>query len=209
MRSLILLCVLLAGCVAESRPERRSGPPDGLVVVFADDFHSGIVIARPDAPGELLPAGDARPWTAFHFGERRWITGDASGALAALRLAVLAGEGGMQVDTLDWWVHDRGGTDPTRVRIWVFPVSATALDGLRRRLRAWVAPGAQAQPLRPGTCWWPSAQHWSLTGNCHDFTADVLAGAGILVQRPPIMLADGLRASLDEAWSRQDPVPWP
>lgn len=177
-----------------------------MVVAFVDGFHSGIVLAHAAAPAELLPDGELRPWIAFHFGERRWITGEASGAGDAFRLAIRPGAGGMQVDGLDWWVHDRGGTDTARVRVWAFPVTASALEGVRERLRAWVEPGAQAAELRPGSRWWPTARHWSLTGNCHDFTADILLGAGIRVDRPPIMLAAGMRASLDEAWEAQDGI---
>lgn len=200
---IILGVVLLCGCAAAPRPA-QAVLPDGVVVAFVDGFHSGVVLARSAAPAELLPEGELRPWIAFHFGERRWITGQASGAGDAFLLAVRPGAGGMQVDGLDWWVHDRGGTDTARVRVWAFPATAAALEGVRARLRAWVEPGAPPAELRPGTRWWPTVRRWSLTGNCHDFTADILLGAGIRVDRPPIMLAAGMRASLDEAWELQD-----
>jgi hypothetical protein len=205
VRTVLLLGILLlAGCDSEIRATMPVRPPDGLVVVFSDDFHSGIVLARADAPAELISASDARPWVAFHFGERLWITGEASGALDALKLGICTGDGGMQVDALDWWVHDRGGTDLSRERVWVFPVSAAALEGVRARLRAWIAPGSVGMPLRPGTAWWASSHAWSVIDNCHDFTAEILHGAGIEVTRPLVMLAGGLHASLDEAWALRD-----
>ncbi len=201
MRSLLLvLCVIVAGC-ATARVQRPD--PDRLVVVFADDFHSGIVLAHGDVPANLLPGDVSRPWVAVHFGEREWITGQASGMLAGMALAVDPGPGGVQIDNIDWWVHDRGGSDRQRLRVWVFPVTAGELAGLQARLASWIDSGPPG-PIRPGSCWWPSRHNWSLRTNCHDFTVDLLAGAGILVARPPIMMAGPLRDALDAAWAGRD-----
>jgi len=65
------------------------------VVAFADDFNSGIVLERAAAPRGLLSTQVAdAPWIAFHFGERRWIRGEADGICDALRLGVCSGDGG-------------------------------------------------------------------------------------------------------------------
>lgn len=197
-----LALVLIAGC--SSRQPAAAGGPDGLLIAFADGFHSGVVVARGSAPPELLPEGDPRPWVAFHFGERGFITGESAGAGDALRLGLVGGGGGMQVDMLDWWVHDRGGTDPARVRIWVFVVPAAALAGVRERLRSWVAPGAQSAALRPGTLWWPSTRRWWLGDNCHDFTLDILRSGGLGLPWRPLRLASSVRADLDAAWAARD-----
>lgn len=201
LASILLLC---AGCGDVARPARLVGAPDGVLVVFADGFHSGVILSRHEAPGELLPPHERRDWAAFHFGVRDWITGAAGGPVDAMLLAVHPGPGGMQVDGLDWWVHDRGGTERSRLRVWAFPVSAGELAGARACLRAWVEPGAQAEALRPGSCWWPVVHDWSLRNNCHDFTAAVLHAAGIDVARPWIMQAGGLRDALDAAWALRD-----
>jgi len=182
---------------------REPSHPDALVLVFADDFHSGIMLAHGDLPAEMLPAEVERRWVAVHFGEQHWISGRASGTLAALRLAIAPGDGGVQIDNVDWWVHRCGGTKPDMVRIWAFPVSRRDLEGLQARLRTWVARGDPVA-IRPGSCWWPSTHDWSLRTNCHDFTTDLLAGAGILVDRPPIMMAEPLRAAVDRAWAERD-----
>lgn len=201
---LVLLLVLLGGCARSAPPAGLIAAPERLLIAFADGFHSGVLLARADAPPELLPPGSTAPWIVYHFGERRWISGEADGVCDALRLAVAPGEGGVQADAVPWWVHSRGGTRRDRVRVWAFPVSAQAMDGVRQRLRAWIAADARPTRLRPGTAWWASVRAWSLRTNCHDFTVDILAGAGIAVARPPVMLAPPLRAALDEAWSARD-----
>jgi hypothetical protein len=204
MRGLILLCVVLCGCAAPPRPTMTA---EALVVAFADDFHSGIVLERAAAPPALLPPLATAPWIAFHFGERRWIRGEADGICDALRLGVCSGEGGVQVDAVSWWVHARGGTDPSRVRVWAFLISCAELTALQARLDSWVSPGAASEALRPGSCWWPAQRNWSVRTNCHDFTVDLLQAAGIPVDQPPIMLAAPLRAALDRAWSARDLPP--
>jgi hypothetical protein len=205
MHRLLVLCLaLLVGCAAPIRPP---GHPDGVVVVFADGFHSGIVLERADVPPRLLPLVAEAPWVAVHFGEQRWISGEADGVLEALRLGLSGGGGGVQVDAIDWWVHDRGGTDTSEVRVWAFPVTRAELAGVRARLDFWIEPDAVRHPLRPGACWWPASRDWTLRTNCHDFTVDLLDGAGIRVGRPPIMWASPLRAALDQAWSERDPGP--
>lgn len=205
MRLGLLLCVVLCGCAGQPRP--AAAPPAGIVVAFADDFHSGVVVERAAAPAALLPAVARTPWVAFHFGERRWIRGEADGLCDALRLGVCSGEGGVQVDAVPWWVHARGGTDPARVRVWAFPVSAMELAALQARLADWIAPAAVSEALRPGSCWWPARRGWSLRTNCHDFTVDLLHAAGIPVAQPPLMLAAPLRAALDRAWAARDLPP--
>lgn len=201
MRGMLVLCALLCGCAAHPRAAPAS---DALIVVFADDFHSGIIMERTEAPAAILPAKAEAPWIVVHFGERRWIRGEADGLCDAVRLGVCSGDGGVQVDAVEWWVHDRGGTERSRLRVWAFPVSRAQLAGLRARLDTWFAPGAVREPIRPGSCWWPSSRGWSVRTNCHDFTVDLLVGAGIVVDRPAIMLAGPLRAALDRAWSELD-----
>lgn len=203
-RALVLPLLLLLGACAPGAGRAAAPVPAGVLVVFADGFHSGVILARGDSPPELLPPGAARPWTAFHFGERGFITGAEAGAADAARLGLVGGPGGMQVDALGWWVHDRGGTDRARVRVWAFPATAAELDGVRARLRGWVDPAAAAEPLAPGSAWLPSRRRWTLATNCHDFTADILAGAGIRLRGAPIRLAGGLRQALDEAWAERD-----
>ena len=205
MRGLIILCIVLCGCAAPPRPTATA---EAMVVAFADDFHSGIVIERAAAPPALLPVQLAgAPWIAFHFGERQWIRGEADGICDAVGLALCSGDGGVQVDAVSWWVHARGGTDPSRVRVWAFLVSAAELRTLQARLESWVSPGAAREPIRPGSCWWPARRAWSLRTNCHDFTVDLLQAAGVIVDRPPLMLAAPLRAALDRAWSARDLPP--
>lgn len=204
MRSWLVLCFALCGCAGPSRP---AAVAEATVVAFADGFHSGVILERAQAPPDLLPASAGLPWVAFHFGERRWIRGEADGLCDAVRLAACSGEGGVQVDAVPWWVHDRGGTDPSRVRVWAFPLTAAELAALKARLVAWIAPGAVREPIRPGSCWWPASRAWSLRTNCHDFTADLLLAAGIPVGQPPLMLAAPLRASLDRAWGARDQPP--
>ncbi len=201
---LVAALVLLGGCGDTARAERST---DALIIVFADGFHSGIILERSETPPALLPPESSTPWVVVHFGERRWITGEADGCWDAIRLGVASGEGGVQVDCVPWWIHTRGGTDPREQRVWVFPVSAAQVTGLRARLDSWNTPGGSRHDIRPGTCWWPSSKPWELTGNCHDFTVDLLAGAGIHVDRPLIMVAGPLRAALDRAWSRWDKEP--
>ncbi len=202
--AVIVCCAAVCGCAVQPR---GAASPEAVVVVFADDFHSGVVIEREATPSALLPASSSQPWVALHFGERRWIRGEADGICDAIRLGVCNGDGGVQVDAVPWWVHACGGTDPERVRIWVFPVTALALAALQARLDSWIAPGARREAIRPGSCWWPSSRAWSLRTNCHDFTVDLLRAAGIPVDQPPIMLASPLRAALDRAWAAGDLPP--
>ena len=177
---------------------------EALVVVFADEFHSGIVLGKADVPPRLLPEQVKAPWAVVHFGERRWIRGEADGLCDALRLGLSSGDGGVQVDMIDWWVHGRGGTDRSRIRVWAFPVTRTELAGLQARLDSWVVAGATREEIRPGSCWWLASNAWTLGTNCHDFTVDLLHGAGIPVAQPPIMWAGPLRAALDRAWAERD-----
>lgn len=205
MKLLAACACLVAGGCAMAQP-RAEGPPAGLLVAFADGFHSGVILERSQAPAELLPPdapAEAR-WAVFHFGETRWMTGDAAGACAAVGLALTSGPGGLQVDLVEGWVHRRGGTDPATLRLWFAAIDQQALDGIRARLRSWASAGP-SRPLRPGSLWWPSPQRWRLSANCHDFTADALAGAGIAAWLPPIAWAAPLRSALDRAWP--DPRP--
>lgn len=204
MLRLALCCLLCAGCAI--RPSAAPEPPsaDALVIAFVDGFHSGVVLERAPAPARLLPpATNDRPWVVLHFGERRWISGEADGLGDALRLACATGDGGVQVDAVPWWVHDRGGTDPSRLRVWAFPVSGACRDALWARLDSWVGPGP-SHPLPHGGCWWPSPRRWSVWCNCHDFTADLLGAAGIAVSLPPLALAGALQEELDRAWALAD-----
>jgi hypothetical protein len=204
MRLGLLLCAVLCGCAGQPR---TVAAPEAIVVAFADDFHSGVVIERAAAPAGVLPASARAPWVAFHFGERRWIRGEADGVCDAVRLGVCSGDGGVQVDAVPWWVHARGGTDPGRVRVWAFLVTSAELSALTARLDSWIAPGADGEAIRPGSCWWPASRAWSLRTNCHDFTVDLLHAAGIPVDRPPLMLAGPLRSALDRAWAARDLPP--
>jgi hypothetical protein len=166
------------------------------------------MLERSAFPHDLVPAtapGQATaPWIVVHFGERRWITGEADGCADALRLAVCTGEGGVQIDAVAGWRHRRGGTDPSRVRLWTFPLSAAGHAALLSGLRGWIAPGVPARPLGSGASWYESCHPWSLGRNCHDFTVSILAAGGVDVDRDVIMQADPLRQALDQAWQVHD-----
>lgn len=198
---LLAVVCLLAGCAAHVA--RAPAAPDDLIVVFADGFHSGVLLPRDLVPARLQPHGavdlQGWGWVVVHFGERRWILGEADSCLDAVRLAVLTGEGGVQVDVVPWWMHDRGGTDTEHERVWVFPASRGEIAGLLARLAEWLGPSGGGQ-IGPATCWWPSSRAWTLARNCHDFTADLLAGAGIRLGRRPIEVAGAMHAALDRAW---------
>lgn len=205
--SLILVCLgVITACAAP--PQRSPGQsPEALIAVFADEFHSGVMLEREAVPSGLLPAGGGTVpgsrWVVLHYGERSWIRGEEDGVGAALRLALSGGEGGVQIDLVPWLRHDRGGTDPARVRIWIFPATAVEVAGVVAKLRAWIAAGQTQEMLALDTCWWPSTRAWTLRNNCHDFTVDLLAGAGLGLDRPVIILADGMRASLDRVWAER------
>lgn len=208
MRAACLAALLaLAGCAAA--PARPPPPPEALVVAFADEFHSGVIVPRDCVPARWWPRPAPYPWLVLHYGERRWITGEAHGVWPALRLALIGGEGGVQIDSVLSWRHRRGGTDPDRVRLWVFPVSAAEAAALGERLSWWIEASGSPGALGPTSRWWPSARPWTLFTNCHDFTADLLAAAGIAVERPPIMQAAPLRAALDRAWAARHGAPQP
>lgn len=200
--------MLMVSCGAQ--PIRRSAH-DALIVAFVDEFHSGVMLDRADVPADLLPAGGATVptsrWVVLHFGERRWIRGEADSCIDALRLTLLTGDGGVQIDLVPWLRHHRGGTDPSHQRIWMFPASRTEVAGLIARLRAWIANGTSAQFLAHDTCWWQSSHAWSLACTCHDFTRDLLDGAGIGLGRSPLILANGMRAALDQVWAARQTVP--
>jgi hypothetical protein len=180
---------------------------EALIVVFVDDFHSGVLLERAAVPAELLPAGGrtvpGSGWVVLHFGERRWIRGEADGCIDGLRLALFAGDGGVQMDLVPWWRHARGGTDPSRARIWVFTATHADVAGVVTRLRSWIAKGGTPEFLAIDTCWWRSTHAWTLANNCHDFTVDLLAGAGLELDRPMFIQADGMRASLDRVWAER------
>lgn len=211
MRLLLVLASLsvLTACAASPRPP--GGQPEALVIAFVDDFHSGVILDRDAVPAGLLPLGGrsvpAARWVVLHYGERRWIRGEADGVLDALRLAVLSGEGGVQMDLVAWWRHDRGGTDPARVRLWAFPATRAEVAGVVGRLGAWIAGGETMQLLAPDSGWWRSDRAWTLGNNCHDFTVDLLAGAGLEASRPPVIQAVGLRACLDRIWAERTAEP--
>ncbi|MCS6970857.1 MAG: hypothetical protein RMM29_01445 [Planctomycetota bacterium] len=187
-----------AGC---ARPAAAPPSAEALVIAFVDDFHSGVIVARERVPAWVWPRQAADPWLVLHFGERRWISGEAHGVLPALRLAFTGGEGGVQIDCVSWWRHRRGGTDPDAVRLWVFTVSRDEEAALVRCLLAWIEAREPPGELWTGGRWWVSTRPWTLFSNCHDFTAELLAAAGIVVERPPIMQAAPLRAALDRAWA--------
>lgn len=195
---LLAMLVLLAGCAASAR---RQPAPETLVVAFADGFHSGVLIPREDLPLHLRPAGPQAPWAVLHFGEQRWIAGEADSLGDALALAAMGGEGGVQLDLVDWWVHRRGGTDPAALRLWAFPVARTDQAGLLARLEDWIDPEQDPRPIRPGSSWRPSRRAWTLERNCHDFTIDLLRGAGIELGWRPVWQAWQVRAALDQAWA--------
>ena len=207
MRLLLVLAGLsvLTACAASPRPP--GGQPEALVIAFVDDFHSGVILDRDAVPAGLLPLGGrsvpAARWVGLHYGERRWIRGEADGMLDALRLAVLSGEGGVQMDLVPWWRHDRGGTEPSRVRLWAFPATQAEVAGVVGRLDSWIADGGAMEVLAVDSGWWRSSRAWTLTNNCHDFTVDLLAGAGLELSRPPVIQAEGLRVGLDRAWAER------
>jgi len=179
-----------------------------VVVAFADDFHSGLMLERTLFPMDLVPAAApspaAAPWIVVHFGERRWITGEADGCADALRLAILSGEGGDQIDAVGGWRHRRGGTDPRQVRVWTFPLSAAGHASLITCLRSWIDTTGRPRVLGPGAGWHGSCHPWSLGRNCHDFTASLLVAGGVEVETGVIMQADPLRQALDRAWQKHD-----
>jgi hypothetical protein len=206
MRILLAVSVAgLAGCARTRPPPSADVRPQALLIAFADDFHSGVIIERSRLPADLLPAGapdpSRAPWIVLHFGERRWITGEADSTLDAVRLVVATGEGGVQIDTVPWWIHERGGTVPEAQRVWPFAISAEAEAAMLARLRTWIDGRAMPRPLRPGSSWLPSSRAWSLGGNCHDFTRDLLDAAGLPVAGLPINWAFPLRGSLDRTWA--------
>jgi len=205
MRGLLLLAAIL-GCAGCVRPEAAHARPAALVAVFADGFHSGVMIDRAEIPVRLLPSGpDADGgWAVAHFGERRWILGVADGCSDGLRLGLTSGDGGVQIDLVPGWRHGRGGTDREGMRLWLFPVSRAEADALVAQLEEWAPAGAPGGQIGPSTCWWPSPRRWRLGCNCHDFTAELLRSAGIPVADGLILTAAGLRAALDAAWEARE-----
>ncbi len=198
---LFIALLLSVGCSGQ-----RIAPkyPTAVIVAFTDGFHSGVMVPRQFVPIDLLPPtyGEALrwPWVVLHFGERHWIRGEADSMWDAVRLSLATGDGGVQIDLTPSLIHACGGTRPEHVRVWVFPVTQRELTELLTRFRSWTTVGVQQELIGPTTGWWPSTRHWSLPNNCHDFTADLLAGAGIQLPRPPIMSAWGLADALDDAW---------
>jgi hypothetical protein len=201
------LVLVLAGCTSTSA---RFPGTEALVVAFADDFHSGVLLERTAFPPEMVPAGaptqtDA-PWIVVHFGERRWIIGEADGYADALRLGMFKGEGGVQLDVVGDWMHRRGGTNPDRIRLWTFPLSAAGHAALLADLRGWIDQRLPVRSLAPGVAWHVSLYPWALSRNCHDFTISLLMAGGVPVENRPIMQASSMRQALDRAWQEHDEV---
>lgn len=204
--AIIVPAALLCGCACGGARPAVQGPvrvPAALMIAFSDDFHSGVIVSRRDVPAWILPglgrAAPDSPWVVLHFGEKRWIRGEADGILDAMRLAVLPGDGGVQVDLVPWWMHDRGGTVIERVRLWVFPLDAAQRAAFLARLDGWIDPSAGPERLAVDTCWWPARRSWTLATNCHDFTIDLLESAGVAVPWRPVHVASGLHDALDQA----------
>lgn len=202
---LLVAMLVLAGCASRPAPGPGADPPAALVVAFSDGFHSGVLLPREDVPPRLLPpAPAADAWAVVHFGERRWILGLADSCGDGLRLGLTSGDGGVEVDVVPWWRHDRGGTDPENLRTWVFPVSRAELAAVIARLEAWAPAGLPGGRIGPTTSWWESPRRWRLGCNCHDFTADLLWAGGIEVAVGPVMTAGRMHRALDRAWELRD-----
>lgn len=208
---LLLAALLLAGCGGIL----RSVPPQGLkgtrtILVFADHFHSGIVLPSaavgPELDGRPARELEGRPWTALHFGEEVWMTDLSTGFWHAASLAVSPGPGMLEVDRLPSRDLTPLGVDAARLRWWSFPVDEAGWSGLLAAFEGrWVDRGRPQAPAPVAFArYLPSSRKWSLSNNCHDFTLDLLRGAGLDLRPRAIYDAGRLRKDLDRAQEELD-----
>jgi hypothetical protein len=198
------LVLLLCGCATI-----RHAPPPGLkpaheITVFTDGFHSGLILDRSALPASFDPRdGDEisrYPEISLHFGEEKWTAGEDNSWLHALSLVIIPGAGVVQSDHTRSGLIDIPGLHLERLRRWTFPVNQAGLDHLRLTLRRdWMTGIVLPRAEGEASNLYRSPKSWSVFHNCHDFTLDLLASAGLDLHRRWLYLAGGLATDLDDA----------
>lgn len=182
----LALALLLAACAP-----LRQVPPAGLqphreLQVWVDHFHSALIVKAGDCDPALMPwvapLDPAVPWRSVHYGERRWMTDPDTGTCHALSLFFTGGPGLVQMDRL-FAVGRRDlayvGFDPARARCWRFQVDERGWRAWQERLRQrWATGGVNSATPGPATTYVETAESWTMSCNCHDFTLDLLRAAG-------------------------------
>lgn len=203
----LLFTLGLGGCArSPSRVPPSDRPPFTRIIVFADDFHSGVVIPRRDLPWNLDPLvsalGQTLPGRSFHYGEQAWTSGEDMSRLHAVRLAFIPGDGVIQSDATELGHPQIPSLDPDTRRVWIFPCTEAARDALVLRLKTeWLMPdpiavrAVEAEATHLFAC----RHSWSVWHNCHDFTADLLRAAGLNLPSHTIATAGVFARDLDLA----------
>ena len=201
---LLLLALLAGGCAGPRLAPPSTAAAVATVTVFDDGFHSGLLVPRRDRLADLDPqaAGPAAtlPWLEIGFASGDWIASADPGCCTASRLLIIPSDGVL------WCLHRPGPERPPRdadhpVRLWRLPLSAAAWDGVQDGILAWVDPAAPLVLRAPERDDFVrlSSRRWSVGGACHDFTADILARAGLHLGWRPVLTSSGLRGQMDEA----------
>lgn len=190
-------CLALVACAQGPPPAPVDrGPPAHTVFVTGNGWHTEIVIAREDLPGDgrLAEVADfpGAAFLAFGWGDREYYPARDPGVSLALRAALVPSASLMRITGLAESPERRHA----KTDVLALPVSAIALDRLVSGIDATFdrPSGGRAAPVaREGDgLFYPARGEFHLFNNCNTWTAQRLAAAGTGLDPSGVVRADPL-----------------
>lgn len=176
--------LMLCGC--SSRAVVEPIPTSVEIAVFNDGFHSGLLIPRDSFALEVHSnfTDKSLSYVEVGFSDWQWITGQDRSPKHISRLLILPGDGALIVKLKE--VPDITSLKDSRCFAFSIKIDQETLDKINAEIIRWIdlrRPGV-ASKQDPGAHYFHSTKPYLLSGNCHDFTAQLLQSTGWPIRFP-------------------------
>jgi hypothetical protein len=199
LEALGLAILLLSGCAAPTEPRRVNVPLSGDTVTLIDHgWHTDIGIPATELSGPLVVFRDLFPgakFLVFSYGKRTFLMAPANDWSEYI-LGPLPGSAAIMVTGLSVPAEQAYGSDTALV----LHLPKGGAEGLSRFIWREIAHDAAGKPRLidrgpfPGSLFYAAATGYSLNHTCNEWSARLLAAAGVEIDPSGVVLAGQLMA---------------
>ncbi|MBW7861811.1 MAG: DUF2459 domain-containing protein [Rhodocyclaceae bacterium] len=209
MKSIVLLVVVLLCACASVRDDLVPAAPGEAVqrmYVVSNGFHSGIVLARADLPGHLLPETADFPHAAyfeFGWGDHIYYPMQEPPFWHALRAALLPTAAVLHVVPHTGAPRPGPGFEVIELSVSTAGLQAM-IERIDRALSRGSAPRAASVARGPDahSLFYPAHGSFHLFNTCNTWTARKLAAAGVPIAPAGVLTAPELMRRVRAAGAR-------